>query len=151
MWNFNDFEDAAASANASDAPLPLDIVSAWLESKAALVAAQAEEMKQRRAIIDTFMASQSEGGKTYKIADSKNKLSATIVVNRSIDEGTLYALQSQLLEDGINVEALVRYKPELNIKAYKALTEDQRNVFDQVLTIRDGSPQLSYQEPKAKK
>lgn len=49
----------------------------------------------------------------------------------------------------MNMDVLIRSKPELAGKQYSALTESQRAYFDRCLTISPGSITLTLVEPKA--
>lgn len=45
---------------------------------------------------------------------------------------------------------MVKYKPELALRNYRTLTTEEAAVFDEVLTIKDGTPQLEIMIPKRK-
>jgi hypothetical protein len=46
---------------------------------------------------------------------------------------------------------LVKWKPELSSAAYNKLTDVEQALFNDVLEIKPGSPQVSLEEPKAAK
>lgn len=69
-------------------------------------------------------------------------------INRKVDEALLLNLKPQLLEHGIPVDDLVRYKPDLATGAYRKLTDEQRAEFDAVLEIKPGTPALEVKLPK---
>lgn len=115
--------------------------------------------------------SPKEGTNTV-ILDDGYQLKAVRVVDRGVDAGTLDALKKErnelkeLAEKGeqlnddertrlailiqIAFDTLIEYKPALKVKEYRTLTEEQRNLFDECLVIKDGSPQLDIVKPSAK-
>lgn len=62
--------------------------------------------------------------------------------NRRIDEASLDAVMGEM-EIGAR-EGLIAWKPNLALKKYKALSEDQRRIFDQTLTIEPATPSLEF-------
>lgn len=68
-------------------------------------------------------------------------------INRSVDVASLTQLTPLLREKGYAIDKLIRYKPELAITEYKKLTDAERCVFDQVLTIKNGSPGIEIVLP----
>lgn len=148
---FNDDGSIAEDEVADVATVvPGDMIKEWLRLKVAKNEAEYAELTMRRAIIETFFAGQAEGSKTKKDTDG-NSIGATIVVNRTIDKELLTVRAPQFAEQGIALDALIRYKPELVVGVYKKLSDQQRAVFDEVLTITDGTPQLKCEPPKPKR
>jgi len=43
---------------------------------------------------------------------------------------------------------LIVWKPELKLSEYRKLSEAQRQVFDRVLVVKPGSPQVDIKIPK---
>jgi hypothetical protein len=58
---------------------------------------------------------------------------------------------SRLELAGINVAALVKWKPELVLKNYRELTDEQKLIFNDCLVIKDGSPALEIVLPAKNK
>lgn len=51
---------------------------------------------------------------------------------------------------GMNLDDLVKFKPEVNVKPYRELTEHQRLVFELCITTKPGSPAaFEIKPPKA--
>ena len=67
-----------------------------------------------------------------------------LTINASIPEGETH---SRLTKLGISPEQLVKWKPELVLKAYRNLTNEQKEVFNECLVIKDGSPSLEIVLP----
>ena len=78
-------------------------------------------------------------------------LKAVHVVNRSVDEPALGILMPQFHEAKIPVDALIRFKPELVKSEYSNLTAEQKKLFDQALTIKNGTPQLDVVKATTRK
>jgi hypothetical protein len=48
-------------------------------------------------------------------------------------------------------EALVKWKPELSVSTYNLLSDEEKALFNDVLEIKPGMPQVSLEEPKVSK
>lgn len=75
-------------------------------------------------------------------------LKAKVTINRNVDIAAFEALKPKLLEEHIKVDQLVRFKPDLGVTYYKTLDEEERNLVDQFLIIKEGSPALEVVKPK---
>jgi hypothetical protein len=78
-------------------------------------------------------------------------LKLTHKIDRKVDEAALPAVQEQLRLLEINPDPLVKMKPDLDTKAYKALklvNPDAAKVFEQALIIKPASPTLELVAPK---
>lgn len=137
----------------SELPKPavtVQTLSEWFTAKKELAALKSKEALLRSAIVRHFFPKLDEG--TNKQFDDNLlgagfRIVAKVPYTREIDAGVLEALLPQLREKKIDVSKLVRMKPELELKEYRKLTEEERHLFDQCLTIKEGSPQVAI-EPK---
>lgn len=75
-------------------------------------------------------------------------LKAQHVISRDIDEGALSVLMPKLTENKIPVDKLIKRKPSLAVGEYRKLTAEETQLFDQVLIVKPGSPQLEIVLPK---
>ena len=98
-------------------------------------------------IFNSVFTEPKEGVNRVDIANGW-KLKADYKYYRNIDEAALPAILKQLPEG--SADRLVKYKPELKVRDYKALTEEQRKIFDEALVIKPGTPSLSIESPKQK-
>ena len=73
---------------------------------------------------------------------------AALTINASVPEGKE---KSRLGEAGIVPEALIKWKPELVLKNYRLLTDEQKTIFNECLVIKDGSPALEIVLPAKNK
>ena len=127
----------------------------WFELRKQLEATKplaVQEMFLRKKIAAALFPNPSEGTNTYELNDGTGyvvKYGHTI--ERKIDEGALAAMSEIFKENGISKDSLVRLKPELEKKAYNKLTDEQRHIFDQALTIKPGSITLEIVLPAKNK
>jgi hypothetical protein len=105
------------------------------------------ELILRKKICKFYFRDPKEGVNKYPL-DEGWVMKCDHKINRTVDESLLTTLSSTLREKGINPEALVKWKPELKLAEYRKLTEEERNMFDKVLTIKDGTPALEIVLPK---
>lgn len=75
-------------------------------------------------------------------------LKAQYVISREVDEAALTVLLPKLREAKVPVEELIKRKPTLAVGAYRKLTKEETQLFDQALVIKPGSPQLEIMLPK---
>lgn len=121
-------------------------VAQWYKTKQELDALKFKEHTMRIRIMRFYFTEPKEGTNTYLLPD-QYQLKGTHVINREVDPGALDANRLRYQRAGINVDALVEYKPSLKIREYRTLTEEQRKLFDESLVIKEGSPQLKIDPP----
>lgn len=131
----------------------LGLVEAWNRAKenVSIIAKPLveKEMVLRRAVAVAAFADPKEG--TNKVDLPNNwQLKLTHPIDRRVLEAELDINIEQLKAAGINVDEVVRWKPELNTKAYRELTDEQRKLLDTVLNIKPGTPSLELVPPKTK-
>jgi hypothetical protein len=79
-------------------------------------------------------------------------LNATLPITRKVDLPTFLAMKDLLIENHIKADKLVEFKPELSVKQYRCLTEEEIELVDQFLIIKEGSPSMKIVLPaEAKK
>lgn len=125
----------------------------WEEKKKQLAVLKQEEMLLRTRIYKHFFKAPEEGTNNHSLAEGW-LLKAKRIIDRKVDLGSLQALASEgglFHLKGINANNLIHWTPELNTKEYRALPEPMREIFDQCLIIKDGSPQLEIVLPAAAK
>jgi len=140
---------------------PKDLAD-WFLLKKKLAEVKTAEILMRNRIFKFFFPTPEEGTNTHPLKDGTGaELKATHVIDRKVDEGELEALKAALLEaeadeknnlHGLKLpDDLIVWKPELKIAAYRKLSEAQREVFDRVLVVKFGSPQVDIKIPKRAK
>lgn len=120
--------------------------AALQEAKAAKSIIEREQ-KLRALVFEAVFPGASEGVNRFILPDGW-MVKATHKLDRAIDEPALeavvYAMNTKFDIDGY---ALVRYKPTLNTKLYKELSDEQKKVFDEALIIKPAAPVLELIEP----
>lgn len=106
------------------------------------------ERALRAVLAQEFFPSPVEGSKNKVDIQDGWGLKLTYSLDRKVDEPALELRKEEFLANGINVDALIRRKPELITKNYRELSDAQRRLFDTVLEIKPQSPQLEVLKPK---
>jgi hypothetical protein len=119
----------------------------WLETKRKLATVKAKEAILREKIIKTFFSGPKEGTNHFELGNNY-KLKYTHKLTREVDEAMLTNLLPALKEKDIDVDQLIERKPSLKVKNWRDLTEEQHQVFDQVITTKPASGSLEFVKPK---
>lgn len=122
-------------------------LEAWYKAQKLLAKVKAQEILLRTKIFKGKFPTPREGTNSLDIGDGFY-LKATHVINRSVDEAAFKASTEQFAEAGIPTDKIIKWKPELVTGTYRELTEEQRNLFDTALIIKDGTPGLEITQPK---
>lgn len=142
-----------------------DII-AWFEMKKKLDTLKWQESQLRKKIAAKFFTTPKEGVNAYEMGDGY-ELVLEHSIERKVDSAQLEAVKKltvgqargQLEQlrvahaqwpDDLNLfealkvsaDALLRYKPELEVKKFKSLTEVPQYFVQMFLDIKPGSPQL---------
>jgi hypothetical protein len=129
----------------------------WFETKAQLGKLKSAEALMRTRIFKFFFKNPKEGTNKVPLNDGTGaELKADHTINRKVEIGSLDALKEQQRAEGyngpkLNFDELIKWTPEVSITAYRQLTDEERNFFDQCLIIKPGSPQLEISIPKRAK
>lgn len=126
----------------------------WYQLKAELGKLKSKEALLRGRIVRAFFPNPVEGTNNHDMNDGTGavmKLGYTI--DRKVDMGALDALRAAQAVEGsnvpkVNLDELIKFKPELVISKYRELTAEEQNFVDQALIIKPGSPQLEIVIPK---
>ena len=108
---------------------------------------KAEEMVLRQRIFDTYFPAPMEGTNTATLPDGF-ALKGKYTVNREVDIAAFTANRAYFQETGIPMDSMVQFKPSLVLSAYRTLTAEQAQLFDQCLIVKPGSPALEIVQPK---
>jgi hypothetical protein len=121
----------------------------WYELTKQLEAVKDLELTMRKRIFAGLFKDPVEGVNKVNLTAGWI-LKADHKINRRVDEALLVTMSPQFREAGINPDVLVRWKPDLAVTEYRKLTELEMKLFDQVLTITPGTPQMEIVLPKRK-
>lgn len=131
----------------------------WYKLKEQLASVKSAEMMLRLKIYKGLFVAPKEGTNTVPLGSDGWVIKAKRVIQRDVDQAALQhsmavdeaTKMSRLSSNGIHVEQLIKWSPELVTKAYRLLTEEQVKIFDEVLIIKDGSPSLEITLPASAK
>lgn len=142
-----------------DNPVTMADLQQWYKLREELARVKAAEALLRGKIFKHFFPNPVEGTNKFELGDGTGAvLKATHVINRQVDPGALDAMrktQQEAVEGSntpkLNLDVLVKWKPEVAITEYRKLTDEERHFFDQCLIIKPGSPQVEITIPKRAK
>ncbi len=120
----------------------------WSALHAQLSALKSAEMLLRMKIFKGLFDAPVEGTNTLPLGTEGWVIKAKYPINRKPDVALLVAKAQEMRELGIPVDSLIKSVPELVTTEYRKLSDEQRNVFDQILDIKPGSPALEIVLPK---
>lgn len=109
-----------------------------------------EERQLRQEVFALAFPTPKEGTNNADLPEGWT-LKGTLKIDRKIDEAVLPQVKEQLRALGFNPDPVVKYKPELVTKDYKAMPEEIRKVFDTALTIKPALPTIELAPPKEPK
>lgn len=119
----------------------------WYKVQEELSNLKIVEMDLRKKIFAGKFKDPKEGTNTVDLSEGW-VLKGQYKIDRKVDEALLVTLTPLLKENKIPVKDLVNYKPELNLRNYRTLNEEEMKIFDQVLVIKPGAPALEIMKPK---
>lgn len=119
----------------------------WSNLTQQLAAIKAKEMLLRMKIFRAKFPNPVEGTNKFPLAAGWI-IKATYPISRKPLVDLLVARAQLMRNLGIPVDALIKSVPELVTGEYRKLSDEQRHIFDQVLEIKPGSPQLEITLPK---
>jgi hypothetical protein len=131
----------------------LDHLKEWYALKQQLDELKDKEVILRQFIVNGLFPTPVEGTNTHPINDGTGAVvKATCPINRAVQVEQLEELKKSLQADNnlpkLNLDKLIKWKPEVSIKEYRTLTEEELKLFDQVLVIKPGMPGLEIMIPK---
>jgi hypothetical protein len=145
--------DLTQTDNITDADL-----GKWYALQQQLNKLKVEEHFLRLQVFKHYFKAPNEGTNTHKLPDDY-QVKGVYVINRKVLLEQMQAMctrpevgpgefgPSVLEVAGVKVSELIKWTPELAIKSYRELTDEQRKLVDQMLEIKEGSPQLKVDPP----
>lgn len=126
--------------------LKLDMIE-WYKAAEAMAALKDREMALRVKLFKAFFPTPKEGTNSYDLPDGY-VVKGVHVVNRAVDQAVLTTLSKEFAEAHIAIADLIKWKPDLVKSTYNTLSAEQKQLFDQALVIKEGTPQLEIVMPK---
>lgn len=118
----------------------------WRRLVVELEGYKARELELRKKLFAGAFPAPIEGTQRVTLTDG-TVLKGVFKLNRKLDMDVLNGLNlPQRTKD-----VVVRMKPELDMKMYRTLSDEDRTIFDDCLTITPGTPSLEIEDPETKK
>lgn len=148
-------------------------IQTWLSAKPALETAKQYEMDCRNKVTTTLFPTPKKGTQRYELGGGyKVKLQHTLTYSlgdkeKTTDDGLPYSIEQQVLdleaaitekypvEGPLLLKRLIKWKPEISGSEYEKLDKSNeieaavQTMISEHLTVKPGSPQLAFEEPKA--
>lgn len=124
---------------------PYNIFQCWIDAKAEEAAA----INRRRVVEDELIKlygvnCEQEG--SANIDQGQYKVKIVNRLNRKIDAEKLQELAAESGLDHSTVAALFRWKPELNLTAWKSASDEVKSAFAPAITTTAGRPSFSIEQ-----
>lgn len=128
----------------------LNKITEWTQKSASLKEVKPAEMSLRKEVFGFAFPDPKKGVNKLPLYNGYI-LKATYKIEKYLDKAALPAILKAMEEkrEG-STEGLIRYKPELDAKAYGALDDEMKKIFDECITEKPASPALEMVEPKVK-
>jgi len=108
------------------------------------------EMALRKEIFASAFPTPKEVTNAYPLAAGWT-LKATYKLDRKVKVELLASVREELAKIGVSVDPLLRYVPELETKNFKALSEQAKIVFSEMLEVKPASPSMELVPPNEAK
>ncbi|CAB4168948.1 hypothetical protein UFOVP1516_25 [uncultured Caudovirales phage] len=128
----------------------LNKLELWYKMQEDLKILREAEASLRSEIFKAAFPTPKEGTNKVELGDGWI-LNATMPITRKVDLAAFLAMKEQLEEAHISPDKMVKFLPELELKQYRCLTEDEIQLVDQFLIIKEGSPQMKVVLPASAK
>lgn len=125
------------------------LLKKWDVLRKKVAAAEEEEKALRKTIAGLAFPKPKEGTNNLNLANGF-VLEIDHKINRTVDRAALDTFKDTLESNEIDISALIREKPELRVGEYKKLSDKQRMIFDNCLTIKEGMPGMKIVMKKAR-
>lgn len=150
------------NAQPSPGPQRLDVASAqqlaqqWYTVQSQLEQLKLQERELRETLVDSemFDPTKEKGTQRYALGLGYSlKIMKPQTVSVQNKNGEAFAAVAQLRNLGESsadkANRLFNFEAKLKSSVYKELTDDEKAIIDPLITYRNGTPQMSLEEPKS--
>ena len=124
----------------------------WEATSEQLADLKKKESEYRKAVIAEMFPQLDEGTNSVNLGASGFRLVAIQPYMYKVDADMFALVKDELEQFGnIQIDELVRYKPELSTRIYKALAGDAKKLMESCVTITPGSCSLKIDTSKRSK
>lgn len=114
----------------------------WWQQQQQLIALKTAEILARKDLVKFYFANPREGTNRLDLGGGYD-LKLDFGYDRKVDEAALDATKaSEFKKLGLSKDELFTYKPQLNLKAYRKLNAAQRAFIDELMDVKETTPQL---------
>ena len=106
-----------------------------------------EEMELRKKLFEVMVPNPVEGTNTVPLANGY-VIKWKFPINRTVDKASLPTVRGMLEAKGVNVDDLIRMKPELSVSEYKKTSSDTIKILSLCVTEKPGLPSYEIVLPK---
>lgn len=126
-----------------------ELLKSWEHAKAEAKKWKEEEMRLRKAVSATYFPDPKEG--SNKLTDNVRGVTvkAEYTMNRSVSKAKVEAVQEALTLHMGDEPLPIWFrngKPELNLRVYKGLNKDIKDIIDNALSSKMGSPTVTLEK-----
>lgn len=110
---------------------------------------QARELALRKRIFEEAFPTPAEGAERNKMSLGEGWiLQGDYRIHRTVDEAMVATLRGMGDNVATIVDGVIRWKPELKLKEWKALDADTRKLLAEIVVEKPGTPTLEVKLPK---
>jgi hypothetical protein len=134
------------------------LLTQWKEASELLAKIKVTEAELRKQVVEAFSHDAKPGHSGTENIDVGwgHKLKVVHKLNYKLDNANdcekldkvLDTIEKSMEGGNIIAERLVKWKPELSVSEYKLLSPENKARIDSVLTITDGTPEVTLIPPK---
>lgn len=120
-----------------------EMLDEWQVAAAEAKRWQAREKELRDRIFQSTFEAPKEGVNKYTLPDGR-QVKATHKLYRKLDEAAYPSIREAIINTfGMDPEeGVIKRKPEVSVSAYKKLPAEIRNVLDDAIVAKAGSPSI---------
>lgn len=121
-------------------------LQAWWRQQKQLKAIKQAEVLERKDLTHYYFSKPQPGVNRFEM-DFGFDLIFKNYIDYAVDEAAFNQIKAgDWKKHKIDPDDLVRWKPELNVRAYNALSAQQRKFVDEFITTKESTPQLSIEK-----
>lgn len=101
-----------------------------------------------RAKVKTFFTDVCEGAKNVLELGNGYSLKMKQGYTRKVDTATVVSLSEAMAQMNIPISMLFKVRYDLDLAVYRKLTDEQKKLVDQAITLTEDAPTIELVEPK---
>lgn len=121
------------------------LITKWIEADTARAKWVAEEMRLRKELAEALFTNPVEGSNNKIKVGHGKAIQMTYKINRSVDKKVLDELREKPNIAPL-IASVIKYKPELKITEFKALTADDVKLLAPAIIEKPGAPDLELKD-----